>query len=50
LVPEAYDEIKQAEERRISKMEEQIQILMDSRKEILECLKFPDKLMQISKE
>lgn len=50
LVPSAYDEIKEEEERRLKKMEEQIQELMQSRKEILECMKYPEKLLKIASE
>jgi hypothetical protein len=50
LVPSAYDEIKESEEKRIKMMEEQIQFLLSSQKEIIECLKFPDKLSQIAHE
>ena len=34
----------------ITEMKEQIKLLMQSRSEILECLKHPDKIMQISQE
>lgn len=50
LVPSAYDEIKESEERRMKKMEKQIQVLMESQKEINELLKFPEKLVQIASE
>ena len=50
LVLQAYDEIKESEERRIKKMEEQIQELMNSRKEVFELLKYPEKLSQIAQE
>ncbi len=50
LVPSAYEEIKESEERRIRRMEEQIQFLMKTQKEILECQKYPEKLAQISQE
>jgi integrase len=50
LSPSAYDEIKLSEEIRIKKMEDQIRILMDSRREILECLKYPHKLEEIARE
>jgi hypothetical protein len=50
LVPSAYKEIKDAEEIRIKKMEEQIQFLMETQKEILECQKYPEKLTQIASE
>jgi hypothetical protein len=43
LVPSAYQEIKEAEEKRIKKMEEQIQFLLETQKEILECQKYPEK-------
>jgi hypothetical protein len=48
LVPSAYEEIKESEERRIKKMEEQIQFLLETQKEILECQKYPEKLTQIA--
>ena len=50
LVPSAYQQIKEAEENRIKKMEEQIQFLLDTQKEILECQKYPEKLSQIASE
>jgi ribosomal protein L37E len=50
LVPSAYDEIKESEEKRIKKMEDKIQMLISSQKEIVECLKYPEKLAQIAKE
>jgi len=50
LVPQAYDEIKESEERRLKKMEEQIEELMESRKEILECMKYPQKLVKVASE
>jgi integrase/recombinase XerD len=50
LVPSAYEEIKESEERRIKKMEEQIQFLLETQKEILECQKYPEKLTQIASE
>ena len=50
LVPSAYDEIKEKEEIRIKKLEEEIQSLKESDKEIRECLKYPEKLEQISVE
>ena len=50
LVPSAYEEIKESEEKRIKMMEEQIQFLLSSQKEIIECLKFPDTLSQIAHE
>jgi hypothetical protein len=50
LVPSAYEEIKGSEERRIKKMEQQIQILMESQREIDEWLRHPEKLMEIASE
>ena len=50
LVPSAYDEIKQSEEKRLKKMEEQIHFLLETQKEILECQKYPEKLSQIAAE
>ena len=50
LVPSAYDEVKQSEANRLKKMEEQIQFLLETQKEILECQKFPEKLTQIASE
>jgi integrase/recombinase XerD len=50
LVPFAYDEIKESEERRLKKMEEQIIFLLETQKEILECQKHPDKLVRIAQE
>ena len=50
LVPSAYDEIKESEERRLKKMEEQIQQLVESQREILECMKYPEKLVEIASE
>jgi integrase len=50
LVPSAYDEIKEKEEKRLKKMEEQIQFLLETQKEILECQKYPEKLAQIAHE
>ena len=47
LVPSAYDEIKESEEKRIKNMKEQIQMLITLQKEIIELLKYPEKLMQI---
>lgn len=47
LNPGAYDEIKEVEEKRIDSLEKQIQILTESQKEILECLKYPERLNQI---
>lgn len=50
LKPEAYDELKQKEENEIKRMQQQIQMLTESQKEILECLRYPEKLSLISKE
>ena len=50
LVPSAYDELKESEEKRIKNMEEQIQMLISSQKEIIELLKYPEKLMQVALE
>jgi hypothetical protein len=50
LKPEAYDELKQKEENEMKKMKEQIKMLTESHKEILECLKYPEKLSLIGKE
>jgi hypothetical protein len=50
LVPSAYEEIKESGEKRLKKMEEQIQFLIETQKEILECQKYPEKLSQISSE
>ena len=50
LKPEAYDELKEKEENEIKRMKQQIQMLTESQKEILECLKYPEKLSLISKE
>jgi integrase/recombinase XerD len=47
LKPEAYDELKQKEENEIKRMQQQIQMLTESQKEILECLKYPEKLSSI---
>jgi len=48
LKPEAYDEIKINEEKRIQNLETKMTLLMESQKEILECLKYPEKLSQIT--
>ncbi len=48
LVPTAYDEIKEAEERRLKKMEEQIQFLLETQKDLLELQKYPERLAQIA--
>jgi hypothetical protein len=50
LKPEAYDELKQKEESEMKRMQQQIQMLTESQKEILECLKYPEKLNNILKE
>ena len=50
LVQSAYDEIKESEEKRIKKMEEQIHMLITSQKEIIELLKYPEKLIQVASE
>lgn len=50
LIPQAYDEIKEKEETRIKKLEEEIQSLKESGKEIRECLIYPEKLGKISIE
>lgn len=50
LVPSAYEEIKEVEEKRLKRMEEQIQFLIKTQKEILECQKYPEKLTQIASE
>ena len=50
LVPSAYDEIKAAEEKRMKRMEDQIEFLLETQKEILECQKYPQKLTQIAEE
>jgi hypothetical protein len=50
LVSSAYEEIKESGEKRLKKMEEQIQFLIETQKEILECQKYPEKMSQISSE
>lgn len=50
LKPEAYEELKEKEENEIKRMKDQIQRLTDSQKEILECLKYPEKLIKILNE
>lgn len=50
LVPSAYDEIKQTEEKRLKKMEEKIDILFQSRKELFEFMKHPDTLAKIASQ
>jgi integrase len=50
LVPEAYDEIKKAEQMRMIDLEKEIESLKESHKEILECLRYPEKLAKISQE
>ena len=39
---------KEKEENEMKRMKQQIQMLTESQKEILECLKYPEKLMKIS--
>jgi integrase/recombinase XerD len=48
LLASAYEEIKLAEETRIKAMEDQIKILEYSQKEILDLLKYPEKLAHIA--
>jgi integrase/recombinase XerD len=50
LKPEAYDELKQKEENEMKRMQQQIQMLTESQKEILECLKYPERLSHILNE
>lgn len=50
LKPEAYDELKEKEEKEMKRMQQQIQMLTESQKEILECLKYPKKLSYILKQ
>ena len=50
LKPEAYDELKEKEENEIKRMKQQIQMLTESQNEILECLKYPDKLIGVLRE
>lgn len=50
LKPEAYDELKEKEENEIKRMKQQIQMLRESQNEILECLKYPDKLIGVLRE
>ena len=50
LKPEAYDELKQKEENEMKRMKQQIQMLTESQKEILECLKYPERLSHILNE
>src|SRR5215213_7911271 len=47
LKPEAYEELKEKEENEMKEMKQQIQMLTESQKEIMECLKYPNKLAQI---
>src|SRR5829696_980594 len=47
LKPEAYDELKEKEENEMKRMKQQIQMLTESQKEILDCLKDPQKLIEI---
>ena len=44
---EAYEELKEKEEKEMKEMKQQIQMLTESQKEIMECLKYPQKLTQI---
>jgi len=50
LKPEAYDEIKINEEKRIQNLETKMTILMESQKEIMECLKYPEKLALLAND
>jgi len=50
LKPEAYEELKEKEENEIKDMHDQIRRLTESQKEILECLRYPEKLSVISRE
>ena len=50
LKPEAYDELKEKEENEMKRMKHQIQMLTESQKEILECLRYPEKLSLMLKE
>jgi integrase/recombinase XerD len=47
LKPEAYDELKEKEEKRIDSLEKQITMLNDSYQEIINCLKYPDAINNI---
>ena len=47
LTTQAYDEIKNIEEKRFETLEKQYQNLNEAYMEILECLKQPDKLLEI---
>ncbi len=48
LKPEAYDEIKESEEKRIQSLETKMKFLMESQNEIIELLKYPEKLLQLN--
>jgi len=43
-------EEKKENDDRLSKLEERVQVLMESRKEMLECMKYPQKLIQLANE
>ena len=48
LKPEAYDELKEKEDNEIKKMKQQIQMLLESQKELRECLNEPNKLLNLT--
>ena len=48
LKPEAYEELKAKEENEMREMKQQIQMLTESQKEIMECLKYPGKIIEIA--
>jgi hypothetical protein len=50
LKPEAYEELKEKEENEMKNMKHQIQMLTESQKEILECIKYPERLSHILNE
>jgi hypothetical protein len=50
LKPEAYEELKEKEKMEMKEMKQQIQMLTESQKEILECLKYPERLTQMLNE
>ena len=50
LTPQAFEEIKTEEDKRIRMLEEQVAMLTESHKEILECFKYPQRLTQILNE
>ena len=50
LLPSAYEEIKESEEKRIKNLEEEIKALKQSDIELRQCLKYPKKLQQIGNE